>query len=345
VISRVADSCFWLTRHLERLDTLARLLDVNHAFQLDLELPQAERWRPLVVVTGQEADFRTRIGDGRIDDGEAVQRYLTWDRENASSLFASVRGARENARTIRECMSVETWEVVNDLWIWIRSRSAQTLYAKNRSAFYAHLNRQCQLFHGISHSAMLHEEPFVFMKLGRAVERTGQTARILDVKHHSLGDKPSDQETTADAAQWLAILRCCRAFDPFFQRPANTLSGPSVLSFLLFDRAFSHSVLHGLDQTRELLAQMRRTDPPGVRRRSWGLADRFRGELLQMCVQDVQHIGVHPLLTRIVDTTSALCTAIHDDYLDPPEDALRRLARVIEPRQRVAIATGAVAAA
>jgi uncharacterized alpha-E superfamily protein len=165
------------------------------------------------------------------------------------------------------------------------------------------------------------------------------------VKHHSLGDKPSDQETTADAAQWLAILRCCRAFDPFFQRPANTLSGPSVLSFLLFDRAFPHSVLHGLDQTRELLAQMRRTDPPGVRRRSWGLADRFRGELLQMCVQDVQHIGVHPLLTRIVDTTSALCTAIHDDYLDPPEDALRRLARVIEPRQRVAIATGAVAAA
>ena len=318
MISRVADSCFWLTRHLERLDTLARLLDVNHAFQLDLDLPQAERWRPLVVVAGQEADFRTRIGDGRIDDGETVQRYLAWDAENVSSLFASVRGARENARTIRECMSVETWEVVNDLWIWIRSRTAQTLYAKSRSAFYAHLMRQCQLFHGISHSAMLHEEPFVFMKLGRAVERVGQTARILDVKHHSLGDKSSEQESTADAAQWLAILRSCCAFDPFFQRPANTLSGPAVLSFLLFDRAFPHSVLHGLDQTRELL---------------------------QMCVQDVQRIGVHAALTRIVDRTTALCTAIHEDYLDPPEDALRRLARVLEPTQRVAIATGSATAA
>jgi uncharacterized alpha-E superfamily protein len=139
-------------------------------------------------------------------------------------------------------------------------------------------------------------------------------------------------------------LRCCCAFDPFFQRPANTLSGPSVLSFLLFDRAFPHSVLHGLDQTRELLAQMRRTDPPGVRRRSWRLSDRFRGELLQMSSQDVQRIGVHTVLTSIVDRTAALCTAIREDYLDPPEDELRRLARVLEPKQRAAIATGSATA-
>jgi uncharacterized alpha-E superfamily protein len=336
MISRVADSCFWLTRHLERVDTLARLLDVYHAFQLDIDLPTSERWRPLVIVTGQEEDFRARVGDAHVDDGEAVQRYLTWDGEHACSLFASVRGARENARTIRESMSVETWEVVNDLWLWIRSRSAQALYARNRSAFYAHLGRQCTLFHGICHGTMLHEEPFVFMKLGRAVERIGQTARILDVKHHSLGITSSEHESTIDAAQWLAILRSCCAFDPFFKRPANTLSGPAVLGFLLFDRAFPHSVMHGLDQTAELLGPMRRTDPPGIRRRSWSLLDRFRGELRQMTMQDVQELGVHRVLTWIVDTTTALCSAIHDDYLDPPVDALRRLARVLEPTRRAA---------
>lgn len=336
MISRVADSCFWLTRHLERVDTLARLLDVYHAFQLDLDLPPRERWRPLVIVTGQDEDFCARIGEERTGDGEAVQRYLAWDTDNVCSLLTSIRGARENARTIRECMSVETWEVVNDLWIWIRSRPAQTLWAKNRSAFYTHLRQQCTLFHGLSHATMLHEEPFVFMKLGRAVERIGQTARILDVKHHSLGITASEHESTVDAAQWLAILRSCCAFDPFFKRPTNTLSGPAVLGFLLFDRAFPYSVAHGLDQTAELLGPLRRTDPPGIRRRSWSLLDRFRGELRQMTMQDVQDLGVHRVLTWIVDTTTALCSAIHDDYLDPPVDALRRLARVLEPTQRAA---------
>ena len=84
MISRVADSCFWLTRYLERVDTLARLLGVNASFQLDVDLPSAERWRPLVVVTGAEGDFLERIGAEAIDDGEQVQAFLTWDAEQPS---------------------------------------------------------------------------------------------------------------------------------------------------------------------------------------------------------------------------------------------------------------------
>jgi uncharacterized alpha-E superfamily protein len=330
VISRVADSCFWITRYIERVDTLARLLEVHNTFQLDVPLPNAERWRPLVIVSGVEEDFLERVGEEAIDDPEAVQEYLTWDPDHPSSILASLRWARENARTVREVLSVEMWESINDTWLWINGRSARRLYNKERDDFYGHLSSQCMLFHGICYSTMLHEEPWVFMKLGRAVERAGQTARVLDVKHHSLGTKPREEETAADAAQWLAILRSCLASDAFFKKADNVLGGPAVLGFLLFERTFPHSVLHNLDRTRGLMTRLFEGDPPGMRRASWDLLERFRGTLYQMTPKDVQRQGIHEILTWIVDQTGELCTAIHHDYLDPSVDQLRASARSMQ---------------
>ena len=329
MISRVADSCFWLTRYLERVDSCARLLDVNQAFQLDADLPSAERWRPLVVVSGAEQGFLERVGAGAIDDAEAVQSYLTWDEEEPASILSSLRWARENARTIRETMSVEMWEAINDQWLWLRDRAAQTLYEKDRAAFYDHLSKQCMLFHGICYSTMLHEEPFVFMKLGRAVERIGQTARLLDVKYQALDGGADERDSSADdAAQWLAVLRSCSAFEPYFKRSSHVLSGPKVARFLIFDRPFPRSVLHNLDRARGLLMRLRVEEPPGTRRHSWNVLERFRGHLIQMGIEDVMEWGIHKTLTWIVATNAELCDALHRDYLDPPVEALQHSVRV-----------------
>jgi uncharacterized alpha-E superfamily protein len=333
MICRVAESCFWLTRYVERVATLARLLEVNNEFQLDAHITQSEVWRPIVIVAGEEEHFLEHVGAAAIENGEAVQEYLTWDRNHASSIYASLRWARENARTIREVMSVEMWETVNDTWLWLTNRSARRLYQRERDAFYDHLAKQCMLIHGVCYSTMLHDEPFVFMRLGRAVERVGQTARILDVKHHSLGDDRRD-ENAADAAQWLAILRSCSGVDAFFQRSANVLSGPAVADFLLFDRSFPRAVLYNLDSAREQLAQLGESDPPSLIRSSWQRLDRVRGSLLQMGGAVVQELGLHKVLTSVVDDTAALCDAIRNDYLGPSaEDLLRgaRRMRVVPP--------------
>ena len=328
MICRVAESCFWLTRYVERVATLARLLDVNNAFQLDVRPSASEVWRPILIVAGQEEHFLEQVGAAAIEDGEAVQEYLTWDRNHPSSIYASLRWARENARTIREVMSVEMWETINDTWLWLASRSARRGYARERDEFYDFLAKQCMLIHGVCYSTMLHEEPFLFMRLGRAVERVGQTARVLDVKHHSLGDDRRD-ESTADAAQWLAILRSCSAVDAFFQRSAIVLSGPAVAEFLLFDRAFPRAVLHNLDNARDLLARLGEGDPPSLARAASQRLERLRGSLLQMSGPVVQELGLHKVLTTIVDDTAALCDAIHTDYLGPNAEDLLRAARRI----------------
>lgn len=328
MISRVASSCFWLARYLERVDTVSRLLAVNRAFQLDIDLPMSERWRPLLIVSGAEEPFAKKCGAEAANDGEAVQDYLTWDEEEPSSIYSSLSQARENARTIRETMSLETWEAINDLWLWLRDGTGRALYQTNRAAFHRHLMGQCMQFHGLCYSTMLHEEPFVFMKLGRALERSGQTARILDVNHHAFEDHPRARDTAIEAAQWMAILRSCSAFEPFFKRNHRVLSGHEVARFLLFERPLPRSVLHNLDRARGLMARLRVEEPIGTRRRSWEVLERFRGQLVQMEIADVLDWGLHRTLTWVVDTNAELCNAVHDDYLDPPVEALRYRVRV-----------------
>jgi uncharacterized alpha-E superfamily protein len=148
------------------------------------------------------------------------------------------------------------------------------------------------------------------------------------VKHHSLGDDRRE-ESTAEAAQWLATLRSCSAVDAFFQRSANVLSGPAVAEFLLFDRAFPRAVLHNLDNARDLLARLGEGDPPALVRASWQRLDRLRGSLLQMSGPVVQELGLHKVLTTIVDDTASLCESIHTDYLGPNAEDLLHAARRI----------------
>ena len=323
MISRVADSCFWLTRYLERIDTWARLLDVTSSFSLDVDIQGPGRWRPLVIVVGQEQDFLERIGEAEIENAEVVQHYLVWDDRHPFSLYSSARAMRENARTIREVLSVEMWEAVNESWLWLNSRSAKRLFDRERDAFYQRLSSQCMMFHGICYSTMLHEDPFTFIKLGRAVERGGQTSRILDVRHHALHDRPPGEELPVDAVQWLAILRSCSAYEPFFKRASNVLNGPAVVKFMLFDRTFPRSVLHNLDRARGLLLRLQEGDSTPLTSRSWEALERFRGSILQMDMGDVHRMVLHETLTWVVDETARLCDAIHGEYLEPSLDSLR----------------------
>lgn len=317
MISRVAASCFWLNRYVERVEVLSRMLGVNVAFQLDVDLAEAECWHPLVVVTGQEQDFLERTPKDRTDDPEHVQEYLTWSEDNPSSLYSSLRAARDNARTIRETISLEMWETLNDLWVWLAEREARRLYDRDRTAFYARLRNQCLLFHGVAQATMLHEDPFEFMRLGTAIERVGQTARILDVKHHSIGPTHRGEESPAEIAQWLAILRFCSGVEPFLKRRTESPSGPAVAEFLLFERAFARSILHNLDRAGNFLRLVVPRGETRIGARSRALLAETREQLSAMSLETVTAEGLHETMTWIVDVTAELSNMIHDEFFDP----------------------------
>jgi uncharacterized alpha-E superfamily protein len=324
VISRVAEACFWLHRYIERADNTARLLRVNRSFVLDVNLPQAAQWRPVVVVSGEQERFPSLYSDEAMDDGELVQEYLTWNERNPTSILNSIKWARENARTIREAISLEMWESLNTFHHWLTSRKGRRLFDRDRDAFYRRVRDAAALFLGLSRNTVLHDEPYAFMQLGVKLERAGQTARIVDVKHHALGPTNGNgrasaarPDTAIEAAHAMALLRSCSAIEPFFKRASRTPGGRAVVSFLYGEPLFPRSVSYCLDHAWTLLRGIRQDAGLGV-----GAASAQGLAALVESVHATANRGqfepdLHAELTRVIDATADVCGAIHSDYFDP----------------------------
>ncbi|MGD2139450.1 MAG: alpha-E domain-containing protein [Burkholderiales bacterium] len=331
MISRVAESAFWLARYLERVEDIARMLYVNINFVLDVNLEGVPRWWPLVVAAGAEKEFRARAPEASRDDGETVQEFLCWDRDHPSSIASSLDRARENARTIRETISLEMWETLNGLSLWFNSADGRRRYQRERFEFYQYLRDQCVLFQGFALDTMLQSEAYHFMRLGTSLERAGQTARILDVKYHALGPTGRSIEWPREIAQWQAILRSCSAIEPYFKVAQGELSGQQVAEFLLFDEDFPHSVLRSLDQAQKFMQLVR---PRGKAAHSMKALNLLRNQLDAMSMDEVvMQVGLHKTLMWIVNSVADVCAAVENEYFLAPTQVRRH--RTL-PRRRLA---------
>jgi uncharacterized alpha-E superfamily protein len=317
MISRVAESCFWLHRYLERLDSTSRLLGINRDFVLDVRLAPQARWWPLIIVAGEQERFTAEHGGAEAADGELVQSYLTWERDCPVSIASSLYWARENARTIREVISLEMWEALNGLWRWLNDGDGRAEWERDRSAFYRRVRTFTAIFQGLAHNTILHEEPFDFMRLGSLLERAGQTARVVDVFYHRLGVGIVEGDAAA-AAHWIAVLRSCAAFEPFHKRSRQAPTGPGVVEFLIHDDAFPRSVVHCLTRAWNFLKRIGDRGPAEVGQASRAALRALCDSVHRENVRDSERL--HAELTRIIDGTSELCEVVHREYFDPRID-------------------------
>jgi uncharacterized alpha-E superfamily protein len=320
VISRVADHCFWFGRYVERAESTARTLAAAVSLALDAELPPAQVWRPVLVVSGEENEFRERIAGGDEDaaawgDGEIVQRFMVWDEVNGVSLARSISGMRWNARSIREVLSLESWEAVNELHLWAKSEVAPATYALHREAFYQHVRRATQLTLGLLRSTMLHDEPLDFMWLGVLLERVSQTARMLDVHHHAFTNLPRRHEVV-ETALWLSMLRALSGSEAFLKRAAGRVSPEGVARFLVSEEAFPRSIAYCVRSAYDRLCDIRPPDHHGLP----GGVSLERLRVLDAWVAARQNeplpgTAVHDLVTHVVDEVHAICGTLGTELL------------------------------
>jgi uncharacterized alpha-E superfamily protein len=310
MISRVAEHCYWMSRYLERAENTARVLEVNQTLLLDLDIPVEQQWKPLLIISGIH-DKKGAI------DAEAVQEYMTWESENASSVVSLLASARENARIIREVISADMWERMNFYYLWIQANSARKLYKNNRSEFYCQIKRINQLIHGIGMATMAHGEAWEFYGLGMYLERACQTARILDVKYHILLPTPQHIGTPIDNVHWVAILTSCSGYEPYHkQRLSQAEPGVSVPDFLIFDALFPRSVLRCLRQSQASAYAIsgREIDRPENK------VEILLHELVEWLNgnrgDDFVRSGLHEALTRVVNSIHKVGDAVHTTYFD-----------------------------
>ena len=239
MLSRVANTLYWMVRYVERADNLARLIDVNQQLLLDSERLDSDRlrafWQPIILSTGDEESFSTLYDHA----GSAeVIRFLTDDPRNPNSITSCIALARENARTVRDQLSDDLWEELNALYLFTRSEEANRLIAADTPRYYENIRRSAVTFLGIAASTTARDEHWDFMELGRHLERADKTTRFLDVASYLPDGADSAQSA---ALHWSAILRSCGALGAFraFER---AITARGVVDFLVFSKIFPRSV-------------------------------------------------------------------------------------------------------
>src|SRR5687768_1129488 len=245
MLARVADSIYWMSRYVERAENVARFIEVNLNLMLDLPVGSAQQWQPLVETTGDAAEFAKRYGTATQTN---VIQFLTFDQENVNSILSCLRAARENARSVREIISSEMWEQLNQFYLMVNS--ANTSSRTDPQDLFASVRMAGHLFAGVTDATMTHNECWNFCRLGRMLERADKTSRILDVKYFLLLPTAADVGTTSDDIQWAAVLRSASAFE-MYRKCHGRIAPDRIVEFLLLENEFPRAVQYCLARARE----------------------------------------------------------------------------------------------
>jgi len=207
------------------------------------------QWQPLVVTSGDEADYAKRYGKA---NEKNVIRFLTFDEKNPNSILSCISSARENARTVREVIPGDLWERINELYHVVQRHSRKQRIS-DLQEFYKHIRMQSHLFTGLQEDAMSREEGWHFARMGRMIERADKTARILDVKYFFLLPSPEYVNSPYDAVQWGAVLKSANAFE-MYRKQFHRISYRDVAQFLIFDPLFPRSMAHCVSAAKRSLS-------------------------------------------------------------------------------------------
>ncbi len=254
MLSRVADSLYWMSRYLERAENTVRQLDVTMSLMLDPGGASAEtRWQRLVAALGKPAGLEWN------GDLEAMAGRLIFDSLNHASIIYCVNAARENARQVREEISTEQWQRLNRLYHQMQSPHAQARFHSNINDTLSSVIDGIHLFKGVSDTTMIHGQGWQFIRLGRYLERAYATATLLEVFQPDLFSVPERERSGYQYLEQVGLLRCCTAFEAFCQVYTADLTPDRILEFLLLNRDFPHAIRYTVDGIRTAVESIQRT--------------------------------------------------------------------------------------
>ena len=319
MLSRVADSIYWMSRYIERAENVARFVDVTLTLILDMPLDTLQQWQPLVDTTGDSAEFARRYGRAT---QPRVVHFLTFDPENPSSILSCLRAARENARSVREIISSEMWEQINEFYLMVSAAATDPRSLATPHSVFSSVKLSSHLFSGVTDATMTHNEGWHFARLGRALERADKTSRILDVKYFMLLPRIEDVGTTYDDIQWAAVLKSASAFEMYRKRHGR-LSPQRIVEFLLLDREFPRAIHMCLLQARSSVHAISGT-PAGMFRLP---VEQVLGEVCSALAyanaDEIVAAGLHEYLDQLQGRMNVVGSGIHETFfarhlMEPP---------------------------
>lgn len=318
MLSRVAESVFWMSRYMERADNVARFVDVNQNLTLDLGDVMQEQWQPLVLTTGDEEQFREKYG---VANRKNALQFLTFDTENPNSIFSCVTRAQKNARSIRENISTEMWEEINTFYLMVRDAAENSRLLYRPYDFFQQVKLAGHSVLGAVDTTMTHNEAWHFGRLGRLVERADKTSRILDVKYYILLPEPRDVGTPLDIVQWASLLKSAGALE-MYRRLHGQIVPVKVVEFLMLDRDFPRSFRFCLIGAEESVHLITGTAAGTFQNLAEQRLGRLRSELDYTDTQDIVERGLHEFIDGLQVNLNGIGNAVAEAFFRPSSGEL-----------------------
>ena len=309
MLSRVADSIYWMSRYVERAENVSRFIDVNLNLSLDLGPDMERHWDPLIFTTGDHETFKKRYSEAT---QENVIRFLTFDVENPNSILSCVRAARESARTVRDMISSPMWEELNKFYLLVVT-ATQAQVLGSPFEFFTQIRQSGYTLDGVTQSTLSHGEAWHFHRMGQMIERADKTSRILDVKYYLLLPQVSDVGTQLDTNQWAALLKSASALE-MYRKAHGRITPKQVAEFLILDREFPRAVRFCVSHAEESLLAITGGVQGKFDDRAEQQLGRLRSELDYTGIDEVFQVGLHEFIDQFQTKLNAVGGAIYDTF-------------------------------
>ncbi len=316
MLCRTANELFWMSRHIERAENMARMLDVTYRMSLlpydmvEPGLAWAEPWAVPLITSGLATEYYERFSEL---SAQNVLRFLILDASNPSSIFCCLRAARESARSVRGAITSEMYEDLNSSWLEMREYDYAKIESDGVSDFFDWVKMRSHLFRGVTFGTMLRDEAYHFIRLGTHLERADNTARILDVKYHTLLPSAADVGGAVDYYQWGALLRSVSGFESYRKIYSDVITPRRVAELLILRDDMPRSLHACMNFIHETLEKICDESSSEIERTSGEL----HAKLHFGKTDDIIRFGLHEYLVDFLARISALGNEISRHFLVP----------------------------
>lgn len=307
MLSRVADSLYWMSRYMERTDSIMRMLKTNYASSQDTV--EQFTWKPVLEI------FTYLDEDGIADienDTSMVLQYMVADKENPNSVYNMVIRSRENARSVQDHITKELWQCLNEFYHLVKhDKLSLMLQYDDPVTTLDSLIRQSMLYYGTAESTMFRGEGFSFMNMGRYLERAIQAVDILDVKFSNLS---YDMEKTADIMYWKHLLLSISGYALYLKTYRSAFEARNVIDQVIFNTSFPRSLLYSLNALQRYFDRLGKdVNSEGYKTINFNIG-KLRSKIQYSNLQHVSEIGLHNFLTDLNHDLQGIGNALNQYY-------------------------------
>jgi uncharacterized alpha-E superfamily protein len=303
MLSRVADTLYWMSRYLERAEHTARLLDLQlHTMLEQNSAEERDRWKRIL------GSLYITVPPDVPADAYHLTQLVTFESGNSNAITSCIAAARENARQVREQISSEMWEQVNRLSLQVKQTRLDKIWEDQPHEFFRSVKEGVHLFQGITDSTMNHGEGWQFIQVGRNIERAISIASLIKVHFAQWPNIDYRHIAPGDFMDWVALLKSCTAFEAYCKVYTADVRPDHVAEFLILNPEFPHSIRFAVNQIQASLQAVAQSTESKRSRQVNRLAGRLRATLDYGQVDEI----IDNRLYTYLDDIQAQCDQIHD---------------------------------